>query len=124
MTSEQQEIDERLRCSHARLTTAPYLFSQIFQAPDYPWPGDWEGRALLAFVSLRKTGVCPPVPCMDAMVAALPAHVNSAGYFGAPFAGEIADELFLIFPFSIFINLALFSNFLLIVTKSVVVIIT
>lgn len=92
MTYDLQEIIERLRRSHARLTSPPYLFSQIFQESGYPWPGDWEGRALLAFVSLLKTGVCPPVPCMDAMVAALPSHVNADGYFGAPFDGKVADE--------------------------------
>ena len=45
------------------------------------WPGDFEGRALLAVTLLaRATGAEPEY--LPAMVAAYPAQLNSQGYFG------------------------------------------
>lgn len=68
-----------------------YLIEEIYQSGEYSWPGDWEGRALLAFVChYRISG--KEIPCMHELVKGLPEHTNEDGYFGKTFDGEIVDE--------------------------------
>ncbi len=74
------ELAERIALSSARLHGAYYQMPDIFQAYCADWPGDKEGRALLAFVSHYKmTG--DKNPCMEALLAAMPAHTNEHLYF-------------------------------------------
>ena len=61
-----------------------YAFENIFQKEDYDWYGDWEGRALLAFVCHYQIHG-KKIPCMDELVKALPLHTNSMLYFGPEF---------------------------------------
>ena len=69
------ELDERIERSAARLMEPYYQMPDVFQEYCASWPGDKEGRALLAFVSHYKmTGQVNP--CMEAMLEALPAHTN------------------------------------------------
>ena len=68
-----------------------YQIDNLFRAPDYDWPGDWEGRALLAFCRLYSiTG--KKIPAMDQMVALLPEKTNPYGFFGAAFDSAVIDE--------------------------------
>ncbi len=74
------ELDERIRLSALRLLDAYYQMPDVFQPYEAAWPGDKEGRALLAFVSHYKmTGKINP--CMEAMLEALPRYTNEHLYF-------------------------------------------
>ncbi len=84
------ELSERIRRSVARLYEDYYQMPEVFQPYCADWPGDKEGRALLAFVSHYKiTG--EKNPCMEALLAALPAHTNEYFYFD-PRQSEIIHE--------------------------------
>lgn len=84
-------IKNKTEKNFARLSEPLYQIENIFQRESYEWYGDWEGRALLAFVcQYLLTG--KKIPCMDLMVALLPEKTNKYLYFGKPFDGKIADE--------------------------------
>lgn len=74
-----------------RLHLAPYTYETVFNG-NPGWPGDREGRALLAFlchyhISGRK------IPCMEQMMRDLPAKTNSHLFFGeAPEAGQVNEQ--------------------------------
>lgn len=73
-----------------RLHQPPYDYENLFHG-NPGWPGDREGRALLAFVChYRISG--RKVPCMEQMMRDLPARTNQYLFFGnVPEAGQ-ADE--------------------------------
>ncbi|MFR1555204.1 MAG: hypothetical protein ACLSTV_11105, partial [Coriobacteriales bacterium] len=74
-----------------RLSGPPYTIDQVFRPAEYDWPGDWEGRALLAFaMHARLNG--GKIPCMEQLIAALPEKTNGRGHFGAPFSPGRIDE--------------------------------
>ena len=41
---------KNIELNFKRLSEEPYALNNLFQSADYDWPGDWEGRALLAFL--------------------------------------------------------------------------
>ena len=85
------ELEERIRRNYNRLVSDSYYgISRVFSAPEYEWYGDKEGRALLAFVSHYKISG-QRLPCMEAMMEAMPHHLNVEGYFG-PTQSEIIHE--------------------------------
>ena len=74
------ELSERAERSYARLLDPYYQMPAVFQEYGADWPGDKEGRALLAFVSHYKmTGRINP--CMEALLEALPRYTNEYLYF-------------------------------------------
>lgn len=74
------ELTERITRSAERLMADYYQMPAVFQLYCADWPGDKEGRALLAFVSHYKmTGRINP--CMEAMLAAMPSYTNEHLYF-------------------------------------------
>ena len=80
-----------LELSLKRLSDDIYQIENVFQDAGYDWPGDWEGRALLAFTCLYEaTG--KEIPCMHQMVERLKEKTNSHLYFGMPFDGKTVDE--------------------------------
>lgn len=85
-----EELNERIRKNYTRLTEPYYQIDQVFSPAEYDWPGDKEGRALLAFVChARMTG--QTVPCLPLMRAELDSRTNGSDYFG-PLAGGIIFE--------------------------------
>jgi hypothetical protein len=67
-----------------RLHGEEYSLAHLFRPAEYGWPGDWEGRALLAFLChLEMSG--KTVPHLREFFDAIPEHTNEFGYFGAPF---------------------------------------
>lgn len=79
-------IQEHIEKSFKRLNDSEYRIENVWQPGAYDWPGDWEGRALLAFVCLYNvTG--KKIECMDKMIDLLPEHLNELGYMG-----KICDE--------------------------------
>ena len=74
------ELDERIALSYSRLLGDYYQMPAVFQEYCADWPGDKEGRALLAFVSHYKiTGKINP--CMESLMEALPQYTNEHLYF-------------------------------------------
>ena len=74
------ELDERIERSYNRLLGDYYQMPDVFQEYCADWPGDKEGRALLAFVSHYKiTGKINP--CMEELMKALPRYTNEHLYF-------------------------------------------
>ena len=77
---DQTELSERIDLSYTRLLGDYYQMPGVFQEYCADWPGDKEGRALLAFVSHYKiTGKINP--CMESLMKALPQYTNEHLYF-------------------------------------------
>ena len=82
---------ENIERNRRRLGGADYALGALFQSKEYGWPGDWEGRALLAFTChYEMDGFV--FPAMHPFVAALKEKTNGGSYFGKPFDGAVADE--------------------------------
>ena len=74
-----------------RLSAEPYTIDTVFRPAEYDWPGDWEGRALLAFCChYEMTGDI--IPCMHEMMSDIKSHLNEKLYFGKVYDGETVDE--------------------------------
>lgn len=84
------ELNERIALNRKRFEDDEYYrIGGVFSPAEYDWPGDKEGRALLAFVChFRMTGA--KIACMDQMISALPGRLNEKGYMG-----EISEEYIL-----------------------------
>jgi uncharacterized protein len=78
------DLGHRAAQNMARLQSALYRPPKLFNGQNVrAWPGDFEGRALLAITLMsRATGQEPDY--FPAMVADYKSHLNSLGYFGAP----------------------------------------
>jgi hypothetical protein len=85
-TNLQQSIER----SKNRLSGGPYGIEEVFRPDSYDWPGDWEGRALLAFACHKQMN--NEIPCMKAMLACFPEKIGEKGYFGRSFDENAIDE--------------------------------
>lgn len=74
-----------------RLNDEEYSFERLFQSESYDWPGDWEGRALLAFLCHVEIHG-KEVPHLHKFFEELPRRTNQYCYFGNPFDGVTVDE--------------------------------
>jgi hypothetical protein len=76
------DLSHRTTQNFTRLQDDIYRAPLVFRQTNWQsWPGDFEGRALLAVTLLsRATGNTPDY--FPAMVAAYPAQLNPQGYFG------------------------------------------
>lgn len=84
-------MDIRIEKSFARLSSEPYASKNLFSPQEYDWPGDWEGRALLAYCRLYSlTG--KKVPAMESIMCQLEEKTNSYGYFGKELDLNAIDE--------------------------------
>ena len=70
-----------------RLSGLEYSIEKVFRDASYDWPGDWEGRALLAFCCHYEISK-KAIPCMHLMMEVLPQKTNSKSYFGKEFDGD------------------------------------
>ena len=91
------ELHQRLIRNARRLSAPEYRAPQIF-AEGREWPGDWQGRTMLALCSLYR-GLNEGDPERKAVfgqlreiLEALPQHCNRDGYFGEPFDGWVVNE--------------------------------
>lgn len=84
-------IDQHIERSFKRLSEEEYQIQHLFRPASYDWPGDWEGRALLAFSNLYAiTG--KKIPAMEQFVAELPDHLNPEGFLGEVFHEDAVNE--------------------------------
>lgn len=75
------ELSTRIRLNYDRLNNSYYDIENVFAGDDADWPGDKEGRALLAFVSHYK--ICgKKIPCMDLMIDNIPDVTGGKLFFG------------------------------------------
>ena len=84
------DFDINIEKHFRRLHESPYDYEHVFHG-NPGWPGDREGRALLAFlchyrISGRK------VPCMEQMFNDLPGRTNEYRFFGEAPADGTANE--------------------------------
>lgn len=76
-----EELSERIERNRVRLLDDYYQIGEVFQAYDAKWPGDKEGRALLAFVNhADMTGF--ENPCMKPLLERYAQMRNERGYLG------------------------------------------
>jgi hypothetical protein len=75
----------------ARLNASPYLLSDLYQPKDYQWPGDFEGRLLLALCCHDEMSE-KASPTLLKMVDYLRRKAGEQGYLGQPFDPEKIDE--------------------------------
>ncbi len=86
-----QELSKRIELNFNRLKNDEYYqIGGVFSPAGYDWPGDKEGRALLAFVSHYNING-RKLPCMDEMLNELEARTNGRFYFGE-LGGEIDEQ--------------------------------
>lgn len=85
------DLLRRARRSLARLQQAPYRPDEVYRPADYDWPGDYEGRLMLALVLLAQAlGEEPST--LAPILQDLPAHLNERGYFGPIRNDDLVDE--------------------------------
>ena len=83
------ELNQRIKLNCNRMSESYYDIDNVF-IKEARWPGDKEGRALLAFVCHYKmSGV--KIPCMDKMIDKIPEVTENRMFFGSP-SGEVLFE--------------------------------
>ena len=82
---------KNIKLNFKRLNDKEYSLENLFQPDSYDWPGDWEGRALLAFMCHYELNGSE-VPHLHSFFNTLPKKANEHGYFGKPFDGVTVDE--------------------------------
>lgn len=85
-----KELSTRTELNFKRLHDAYYDIDHVFDGDDVDWPGDKEGRSLLAFVSHYKINKSK-VPCMDLMIEKIPEVTSGKMFFGKP-TGDVIFE--------------------------------
>ena len=86
-----EELKERIERNRKRLLNAYYQIDEVYQAFDAKWPGDKEGRALLAFVNhANMTGF--ENPCMKPFLEKYPQMVNEKGFLGPIAEGYLFEQ--------------------------------
>ena len=85
------DIKERQTLLFNRLHDDIYKPDYVFIADQNGWPGDWEGRTILALVSL-STVLKEEAAYVDGIIANLKDHLNEKGYLGHILPEGVADE--------------------------------
>lgn len=77
--------------NYGRLEGHWYRPEEVFSADQSGWPGDWEGRILLALSLLAQSTGRPPA-YLDEILSLVPQHLNAKGYFGPVLPPGVHDE--------------------------------
>lgn len=85
------EFRRRADASLMRLEEREYEPEAIFKEGGYSWPGDWEGRTMLAWTLLGQATGRKPRHLEEAMIL-LPSRLNEKGYFGPVYPFGTVDE--------------------------------
>jgi len=85
-------LKARVELSATRLEDARYSPAKVFLTEEQSggWPGDTEGRTILA-LALQEKALGRPSKHLKGILAALPKHLNEKGYMG-PVRTDVADE--------------------------------
>ena len=85
------DLAYRMVKNYARLEGKEYRPEQIFDIDKNGWPGDWEGRTILALALLaRSTGRTPAY--LDAILEKLESEFNERGYLKDILPAGMANE--------------------------------
>lgn len=84
------ELEKRIELNFNRMSEQDYDIDHVFPGNKTGWPGDKEGRALLAFVCHYKMNK-KVVPCMKLMIDKIPEMSKGRMFFG-PDPSEILFE--------------------------------
>jgi len=75
------DLAVRSLLNYARLEGQWYRPWEVFGADKHGWPGDWEGRVILALVSQASATHREPA-WLRQILQSLPGHLNGRGYLG------------------------------------------
>lgn len=85
------DLARRTVLNFSRLESKHYRPETVFTADQNGWPGDWEGRTILALTLLgRSTGRTPAF--LEEMLECLQHHMNEKGYMGRILPEGVFDE--------------------------------
>lgn len=82
---------KNIELNFKRLHGEDYSLENLFRPDSYDWPGDWEGRALLAF-TCHKQIHGGEIPHLHKFFEDIPKRTNEHLYFGKLFDGVTVDE--------------------------------
>lgn len=85
-----EELNARVNLSRQIMSSERYDIDNVFKGDECGWPGDFEGRSLLAFVDHYKINGTK-IPCMDLMIDQIPEKSNGRMFFG-PEPNEVLHE--------------------------------
>ena len=85
------DLAVRTGLNFARLEGDWYRPEEIFKADSHGWPGDWEGRVILALTMLEQA-THRTSAYLDEIMSMLPEHLNEKGYFGIILPDNTFDE--------------------------------
>lgn len=85
------ELSYRIIKNYARLEAKEYRAEQIFNMDQNGWPGDWEGRTILALVLLGQATGREPAFLSD-ILTQLKQSLNEKGYLGEALSGGFINE--------------------------------
>ncbi|MEI8312837.1 MAG: hypothetical protein WCH98_18970 [Verrucomicrobiota bacterium] len=85
------EMAVRAGLSMARLEGKWYRPDEVFTADTHGWPGDWEGRIILALALLGQATHREPA-YLDEIIESIPRHLNEKGYLGNILPHGVSDE--------------------------------
>jgi len=87
----QGDLFARAMLNFDRLEEEQYQPDRIFQPSAYSWPGDYEGRTILALALLAQSTHREPKYLAE-IVRRLPGHLNEQGYMGPVYPAGVFDE--------------------------------
>ena len=85
------DLAVRAGLNYARLEGKWYRPEEVFKADSHGWPGDWEGRVILALTLLSQS-THRPSAYLDEIMEKVPDHLNAKGYFGPVLPEGVFDE--------------------------------
>ena len=85
------ELGARCALSSARLESPIYRPDVIYSIEQAGWPGDWEGRTILALSCQAQITKREP-SYLDEIVSQLKSHLNPRGYLGPIYDGKLNEQ--------------------------------
>lgn len=85
------DLQNRLERSYRRMHSKWYTADKVFVADGNNWPGDWEGRTILALTTLGRSLNRQPLE-LEKMISNLFTHLNERGYLGPVREEQTFDE--------------------------------
>lgn len=85
------ELGARCALLSSRLEAPIYRPDAVFSMDQAGWPGDWEGRTILALTCQSQVTKREP-SYLDGIVASIKEHLNERGYLGPVYDGKLNEQ--------------------------------
>ncbi len=87
------ELAERMDANFDRLESERYLPANVFLTEEQSgwWPGDTEGRTILALVLEARASGREPL-YLEEIISLIPSHLNEKGYMGTIYEGKMNEQ--------------------------------